>query len=110
MNIDTADFPFVASLPKAERKIVRSLYEQLQDFLNFVSREEPLVPVAALPGLCGVSRQRAYQLIEAGRFDVKEFMDHRFVTSSSLLKFVMAEKSKGGRGVKVHVEYQNSST
>ncbi len=96
----TSDFPFVAELPKREKSKVGKLWDQLQE-MNAIVREKGLLLQPALCAeLCGVSRQRVYELIEGGRFEIVQFGKHRLITEASVIAFAKSER-KTGRPLKL---------
>ena len=99
-NAATIDFPFVAELPKREKSKVGKLWDQLQEMNAIVQEKGMLLQPSLCAELCGVSRQRIYELIEAGRFEMVQFGKHRLITESSVIAYARAER-KAGRPLKL---------
>lgn len=93
--INISEFPFVASLPKSEKKKLRSLWDQWEELKQFALSRGHLIPTGMAHTLAGVSRNRVYQLIEDGRLERYQVGHHSFITEESLIKFVESERKSG---------------
>ena len=89
------EFPFTASLPRAEKKAVRSIADQWNELKTFIKESGHLVPISMTPKLAGVCRQRIYDLIEEGRLVRKTFGGAVFITEESLMAFINSDRKPG---------------
>lgn len=97
----TNDFPFVADLPKAEKKKVASLWDRYKEFAALVDKHGPPVQFSLAAKLLGVSTARVSELVADGRFELIESPDgKRVITGNSFVQFCKLER-KNGRPTKV---------
>jgi hypothetical protein len=96
----SAEFPFVENLPKREKSKLRKVWEELETLRQVSAEKGQLLPMAFAAKLAGVSRQRIYDLCEAGRLESVQINGHPFVTENSLVEWVKTER-KAGRPPKV---------
>ena len=90
-----SEFPFVQELPKSERAEVKGIWDDLMEFKRLSQEKGFLIPTGMAPGLAGVSRQRIYDLIEAGRLERVTVGNFSFVTDASLGEFVRSDRKPG---------------
>lgn len=96
-DVAVSEFPFVAELPKRDRTHVKSVWDHVKDFSELVEgKGVPLSPSTAAE-LLGVSRQRIWQLINAGQLEVVKLCDTSFVTEHSVLDLAKIERTCGRR-------------
>lgn len=92
---DLSEFPFVSELPKREARRVRSVWDQWEEIKTIIAHRGALVPITFAGKLGGVSKQRVYQLIDAGKLEHVQLGNHGFVTESSLMEWVKSERKTG---------------
>jgi uncharacterized protein (UPF0261 family) len=97
---ETANFPFVAELPKREQKKVLSAWDVLAEFQRLTEEHGVLVPPRLVAKCLSVSKQRVHQFMTEGRLQVIDVNGHPFVTKNSVVAFAETER-KGGRPQKV---------
>lgn len=95
----TMEMPFMASLPRRERKAVSSGWQRLGEMKELAESEKGMpVLVVIAAELLGISRQRVYQIINDGRLEKVEWHGRVYVTEESLIEFAKSER-KAGRPV-----------
>jgi len=92
---NTADFPFVAELPRAEKKAVKSFWEQFDEMRAAIKEHGIMLPTGAVAKLLGVSRTRVYDLIENGTLLTYTFNGQKLVTEKSVVAWSVAEHKNG---------------
>ena len=93
------EFPFVASLPAAEKKAFRSIAVQWNELKTFIKESGHLVPISMTPKLAGVSRQRIHDLVEENRLVKKTFGCAVFITEESLMAYINSDRTPGRRAL-----------
>lgn len=89
------DFPFVASLPASERKsALASVRDVVEEAERVFLDKGPVLPQGIVAEMLGLSRQRVWQLVNAGRLEAVEVGGQRFVLTRSLRTY---QKGVGGR-------------
>lgn len=68
-------------------------------FMRLYDEKGGLIPLAMLPDLLGLSKQRVYQLAADHRFEVHQLGSMKFITGDSLAAY-NADEKKAGRGHK----------
>jgi len=99
-DVLTTDFPFVEQLPKREKGKVAKLWDQFEVMREAIAKHGCLVPIALAAKLGNVSNQRIHQLMDAGTLERIEIDGHPFISETSMLNWVSAER-KAGRPPKV---------
>lgn len=94
----TMEMPFMANLPKREKKAVMGAWEELHEFCEMVKADGAVIPVGFAARVLNVSRQRVYELINQERLKVVSLGGHNFVTADSLVEWGRGER-KAGRPV-----------
>jgi hypothetical protein len=94
------EFPFVERLPKREKGKLGKLWDHFKEASAITEREGMMVPVSAAAKLLGVSRQRAYDLVDQGTLRTVEFAGQRYVTENSIIEYCQTER-KAGRPVSI---------
>lgn len=92
MDAAAAEFPFVESLPKRERKSVVKLWQQYE---NLQSEHGQLLPPHLAAAMLNVSRARVSQMCEAKILDRVYFDGHAMVTAASVKARAAAERAVG---------------
>lgn len=93
------DFPFVAALPKAERKSrLAAVADMVSEVERVYARCGPILPQSAVASILGVSRARVGQLVEEGRLESAVVSGRRYVLVRSLTTF---QKGLPGRPKKL---------
>jgi len=88
------DLPTV-KLPKR----VKTQWEELNELCDIVDAHGPIIPCAVAAKLLNVSRQRVYQLIEAGLLVPVEFAGSRWLTEKQIRAFVELDRDSGRKFV-----------
>lgn len=99
-DVLTTDFPFVEELPKREKSKLAKLWDQFQVMRDATAKHGCLVPIALAAKLGNVSNQRIHQLMDVGTLERVEIDGHPFISETSMLNWVSAER-KAGRPPKV---------
>jgi excisionase family DNA binding protein len=94
------EFPFVQGLAKREKGKLLRAWDLFEELSRVVEQEGMLMPQAFAASALGVSRQRVYQLVEAGKLKAVMVGSERFVTGNSVVDFAKSER-KTGRPVKL---------
>jgi hypothetical protein len=94
------EFPFVASLPKAERKAVRSALDVLSEWREASREHGSLMPSSLAAAVLNVSIERVRQYISEGRLKSIDFHGKHYVTEASLNELASSER-KNGRPFKI---------
>lgn len=89
------EFPFVAELPKREKSKLAKLWDTFQEMKRITAETGMLVPVGLVAELLDISRQRVYQLVEAGRLQTHEFNGRVYITENSLQAWAELEHKAG---------------
>lgn len=113
-----SEFPFVAELPKREKSKLQNLWDHFKEVQAITEKKGTIVPPVLAAELLGVSKQRVYDLIKEGRFDVVTLRGQMFITETDLLAYAQSERKAGrpagpttyrecvkiavGAGVRVH--------
>lgn len=105
----TLDFPFVADLPKREKSVIRTLWDEIGYCCEAQKRFGPVLPETVAAGALGISRQRMNQLVKAGRFETVTMGKRTYVTEDSLRAFAATER-KSGRPAKVDEPFMAINT
>jgi hypothetical protein len=90
-----SEFPFVGELPRADRRAAKSLWDRFMDFAEHAEDKGALVPPALAAKLLGVSRQRIWQLLDAGKLERLDFEGHAFITERSIVAWAKMERKTG---------------
>lgn len=99
MAIDlTLEMPFMATLPKREKRAVMDAWGELAEFCEMIKQDGAAIPVTFAARVLNVSRQRVYELINEGRIRTVELGGHVFVVADSLVEWGRTER-KAGRPV-----------
>jgi len=91
------EFPFMAALPKREQRKVATAWEDFVALRREAQEKGIPLPVTFAARVLNVSRQRVYELIEAGRLQTVCVGDHTFVTSDSVEAYQRSDRSPGRR-------------
>lgn len=94
------EFPFVGSLPRAEKSRLAKLWDHFQDVRAAAAVHGVLLPQHYAATLLGVSKQRVNFLVKEGRLESVDLGGHPYVTEKSMLDYAKAER-KVGRPVTV---------
>jgi hypothetical protein len=94
-TLDLGEFPFVAELPKREKRAVVTAWDMWQEAKELIAAKGNLIPLTLAADLGGVSKQRISDLVRAGRLERVALGNHVFVTESSLLSWVRSERKPG---------------
>lgn len=94
MSEQFALFPgMLDGLPRREK----TRWEELQE-MNALSRERgALLPTGLAAEVLDVSRQRLYQLLDAGRIESFEFFGRKWVPEGDLLAWAKSDRTPGRR-------------
>lgn len=91
------EFPFMAELPKREKSRVGKALEAMREMSELQKRVGALVPAALAAKILNVSRQRFYQLVDAGTLKTVQFHGHHYITESDLVEFANSDRTPGRR-------------
>jgi len=94
-NAEVLEFPYVATLAKAERSVVRKVWDHFQELREIVKEKGLLVPQHLAAELLGVSKQRVCTLCNEGRFEIVNVGGHRYLTENSLVAYAKEERKVG---------------
>lgn len=98
------DLPKLSDLPKREQSKLQKVWNQVAELRAIQEQKGGLFPIRLVCGMLDVSRQRVYELIEAGRLECVDMEGGvRMVTGESVVGFAQTER-KAGRPVKVQEE------
>jgi hypothetical protein len=98
MEADCAEFPFVATLPRKERSVIRRLWDDIHEICQLQKEKGPVLPASVAADALGVSPQRVFQIVQDGRLEAISMHGRNFIVASSLIEFAKLERSKlGGR-------------
>ena len=103
------EFPFVQELPKRERGKLLRAWDHFEELTRVTEQEGMLRPQVFAAKALGVSRQRVYQLVEAGGLKAVMVGSERFVTANSVVEFAKSER-KAGRPIKICREAEEGGT
>jgi len=95
MKAVTADFPFVAELPKREKSKLVKLWDEVKALAEASKEHGALLPVGIVVGLLGVCRQRVYDLIEEGKLQSFKVHGHVMVSEKSIEEWCRTERKAG---------------
>lgn len=85
-------FPeMLRGLPRKEK----SKWEQLREMQEITRERGALLPTGLAAEVLDLSRQRLFQLLEAGRISQHEFFGRKWVTEKDLLDFAKSERKPG---------------
>lgn len=98
------EMPFMAELPKREKKALGKLWDRYEEFKRVSADCGGIIPAAFAAEILNVSRQRVFQLIESGKLErvPLDGFETAFVSSRSVEQWARAEH-KNGRPCKVKV-------
>ena len=92
---DPVEFPFMDGLPKREVKRVHSVWDKWAELKAVMAAKGALIPITFAAELGGVSRQRIYQLVEAGKLQHVEVGNCGFIAEESFMAWVSSERKTG---------------
>lgn len=95
MTIETANFPFVAELPKREVKRVVSAWDMMNEVQRLTEEHGLLVQPGLAAKCLSVSKQRIHDFMKEGRLQVIDVNGHPFVTKNSVVALASAERKQG---------------
>jgi len=100
-GVDNAitEFPFVEAMPKREKSRIAKLWDEFSQMREAMQKAGGLVPPVMAAELAGVSHQRIWQLVEAGKLERVEFCGRGFITGDSFEAWAKSER-KNGRPLK----------
>ena len=90
-----SEFPFVAELPRAEKRQAKSLWDRFRDLSKLAETNGVLVPPSLAAALLDISKQRVHQLMVDGKLERIEFEGHPFITENSIVALAKTERKAG---------------
>ena len=92
---DLAEFPFMGELPKREAKRVHSVWDKWAEIKAIIAAKGTLIPMTLAAEMGGVSKQRIYQLVEAGKLEHVKVGNLGFIAEESFMAWVSSERKTG---------------
>lgn len=91
----TVEFPWVESLPKRAKSKLATLWDTLAEVQAVGKANGGLFTASFAAALLKVSRQRVYDLMDAGTLVKIQVADHVFITGDSLTSYAKTERRAG---------------
>lgn len=92
---DISEFPFVKGLPKREKSRLAKLWDAVSELERLNKEHGALLTQTQVATMLGVSQQRVAQLMDAGRLQVVQVLNTRYVPASYLREFAKQSRPTG---------------
>jgi len=107
VEVDCMEFAFVSALPKREKSKLAKVWDTFNELRAAMASKGDLVPATMAAKCLDISRQRVWELMQAGKLDRVEVDGHVFVTADSVVALAKSER-KAGRPFKTPTNYREA--